>query len=145
MTSLGVRHMQSSPSDKGFAVHDSVIAGDMHVSNVHHHTHHQPVIGATVQSPATSSVDIAQQLAQIRQESTKVANPELAALLSLIFPGAGYIQLGMVWNGLLTLLISFALLVSIEIGFLFYVALGFMSAFHSYVIGHRMNGDHVHI
>jgi hypothetical protein len=134
--------MQPPSREHGLSMRDSAVGGDVNISHVHHHAHHQNV----AQGPeGTTRDEVAIKLAQIQQNLGRATNPELAALISFVFPGAGYIQLGYYVGGFGTLFLAFFLLALNEIGFIMYIAMGLSSAFHSYALGHKMNGDRVHI
>jgi hypothetical protein len=121
---------------------DSVIGGDVNVTNVHHHhaPHQQPPPNVGV-----SKDQIAMELMQIHQGKNKKFNPELAALMSLLLPGVGYIQIGKSSLGWAVLIIALLFLFSIEIGFIVYIGMGLGTAFHAYTLAHQLNGDLVHI
>lgn len=136
--------MQAPPSkDPRVSMQDSVIGGNVNVTSVHHHhsAHHQ----FPPSSQGVSRDQVAAQLMQISQGKNKKFNPELAAVLSLIFPGSGYIQIGKMGLGWSVLFIALIFLVSSKVGFMIYFAMGLGTAFHAYTLAHQFNGDLVHI
>ena len=135
--------MQAPASrDPRVAMHDSVVGGDVHVTNVHHHHPHNQYPAAT---QGVSKEQVAAQLRNIQQGRNKKFNPELAALISFIFPGSGYIQIGQTFLGWAVLFVAFILLVSSKVGFILYFGMGIGTAFHAYTLAHQLNGDLIHI
>ena len=132
----------SSSRDPRVAMQDSVIGGDVHVTNVHHHHPHHQFPQST---QGVSRDQVAEQLRMIQQGKSKKLNPELAALISLILPGVGYIQIGKTFLGWAVLIVSWLFLVSSEVGIILYLGMGFGTAFHAYTLAHQLNGDLVHI
>jgi len=125
------------PNNPGISVRDSVISGDVNVTHVHHQ------FPQTQQGVSREHVEA--QLYQIQHGKNKKYNPELAAFISLVFPGSGHIQIGKSGLGWSVLILSLLFLFSSEIGFILYFGIGLGMAFHAYTLAHQLNGDVVHI
>lgn len=81
----------------------------------------------------------ARELARVRQTSRSAVNPELAAFLSLLIPGAGHFYLGEYRTGCIFL--AFAVAGSLFI--LPWLVCMLIAAVSAYLIGKRRNGDQV--
>ena len=86
-------------------------------------------------------------LEEIKAESAKKYNPELAAFLSLVIPGLGHIfSLKKYIIGSALFLIFIAISSSDEFaGFIAHAMMGTPSAFHAYILATRMNKEKVFI
>ena len=86
-------------------------------------------------------------LEEIKADSAKKYNPELAAFLSLVIPGLGHIfSLKNYLTGSALFLIFIAISSVDEFaGFLAHAMMGAPSAFHAYILATRLNKERVFI